>query len=108
MRMALTVLAVAAIVLSVYNYVEFNWKYKEIATQYYNSPEYLQVLKDMQTKMPGKIKTEDFPKIIESQISSLAAGKATTGKLFPLVLIGLSGAFITAMFMKRGPKVNLN
>jgi hypothetical protein len=108
MRMALTVLAVAAIVLSVYNYVEFNWKYKEIATQYYNSPEYMQVLKDMQTKMPGKIKTEDFPKIIESQISSLAAGKATTGKLFPLVLIGLSGAFITAMFMKRGPKVNLN
>lgn len=108
MRMALTVLAVAAIVLSVYNYIEFNWKFKEIATQYYNSPEYLQVLKDMQVKMPGKIKTEDFPKIIESQIASLAPGKATTGKLFPLILIGLSGAFISSMFMKRRPKANLN
>jgi len=100
-RMALTVLAVAAVILTVYNYIEFNWKFKEIATQYYNSSEYLTVLRDMQSKMPDKIKTEDFPKIIQEQIAALSAGKATTGKLFPLVLIGLSGAFICSVFMKR-------
>lgn len=107
-RMSLTVLAVAVVITSVYNYIEFDWKYKDIAIEYYNSAEYTEVLKKMQTKMPDKIKTEDFPKIIKEQIGALSAGKATTGKLFPLVLIGLSGAFITAMIMKRGKKPNPN
>jgi hypothetical protein len=105
-RIALTVLAVGAVIVSIYNYIEFNWKFKEIAIQYYNSDTYLQILKDWQTKMPDKIKTEQFPKIIEEQISALSASKATTGKLFPLVLIGLSGAFVSAMLMKKStPKL---
>lgn len=107
-RMALTVLAVSAIVLSIYNYIEFNWKFREIAIEYYNSSDYDEVLKNMQAKMPDKIKTEDFPKIKKEQIEALSAGKATTGKLFPLVLIGLSGAFVSAMIMKRGKKQNIN
>jgi hypothetical protein len=107
MRMALTVLAVATIVMSVYNYIEFNWKYKEIATEYYNSPEYHKVLEEIKAKNPGKV-TQPLPEIIKAQIADLSAGKATTGKLFPLVLLGLSGAFVTAMFMKRGQKINLN
>lgn len=107
-RMALTVLAVAAVVLSLYNYIEFNWKFRDIAVQYYNSPEYLKILNDWQVKSPDKVKIENFSTIINEQITALSAGKATTGKLFPLVLIGLSGAFITAMIMKRGPKHQLN
>jgi hypothetical protein len=105
-RMALTVLAVSMIVLSIYNYIEFNWKYKELAIEYYNSPEYLQILKDWSAKQPDKIKIDDFPNIIQEQIGALSAGKATTGKLFPLILIGLSGAFICGLAMKRGPKSN--
>lgn len=107
-RMALTVLAVAAIILSIYHYMEFNWKYREMAIEYYNSAEYLNILKDWSAKQPDKIKIDNFPKIIEEQIGALSAGKATTGKLFPLVLIGLGGAFVAAMLMKRGPKHNLN
>lgn len=107
-RMALTVLAVAAVVLSLYNYIEFNWKFRDIAVQYYNSPEYLKILNDWQVKSPDKVKIENFSTIINEQITALSAGKATTGKLFPLILIGLSGAFITAMIMKRGPKHHLN
>lgn len=107
-RMALTVLAVAAVVLSLYNYIEFNWKFREIAVQYYNSDAYLQILKDWQVKQPDKIKIDNFGKIIDEQIGALSASKAMTGKLFPLILIGLSGAFITAMIMKRGPKQQLN
>lgn len=107
-RMALTVLAVAAVVLSLYNYIEFNWKFRDIAVQYYNSPEYLKILNDWQVKSPDKVKIENFSTIISEQITALSAGKATTGKLFPLILIGISGAFITAMIMKRGPKQQLN
>ncbi len=107
-RIALTVLAVAAVILSAYNYIEFNWKFKEIAIQYYNSPEYLQILKDWQVKQPERIKIDNFNKIIDEQIGALSASKAMTGKLFPLILIGLSGAFISAMIMKRGPRPGLN
>lgn len=107
-RMAFTVLAVAAIVLSIYNYIEFNWKSREMAVEYYNSPEYLARLKEWSVKQPDKIKEADFPKIIREQIDNLSAGKAATGKLFPLILIGLAGAFLTAMIMKRGARPNLN
>lgn len=84
-----------------YHFIEFNWKFKEIAVQYYNSQDYLEVLKRMQAQLPDKIKTEDFPKIIEEQIQSLSAFKASTGKLLPLLIIGLSGAFITSALMKK-------
>ncbi|MCW3078107.1 MAG: hypothetical protein JWO32_2716 [Bacteroidetes bacterium] len=103
-RMALTVLAVAAVLLTLYNYIEFNWKFRDIAVQYYNSPEYLKILNEWQVKSPDKVKITDFSKIISEQINGLSAGKAATGKLFPLILIGLSGAFISAMIMKRGNK----
>ncbi|MBX3165675.1 MAG: DUF4199 domain-containing protein [Bacteroidetes bacterium] len=101
MRMALTVLAVGIVVLGVYHYIEFNWKFKEIAVQYYNSNDYLEVLQRMQSQLPDKINTEDFPKIIEEQIQDLSAFKASTGKLLPLLIIGLSGAFITSALMKK-------
>jgi hypothetical protein len=104
MRMALIVLAVGIVLSSFYNFIEFNWKYKEIAIQYYKSQEYLDILKNAQLKNPEKIKISDFPKIIEEQLSSLSATKATTGKLFPLLFIGLSGAFIAAVLMKKSGK----
>lgn len=100
-RIAITVLAVAIIILGMYHFIEFNWKFKEIAVQYYNSQDYLEVLKRMQAQLPDKIKTEDFPKIIEEQIQGLSAFKASTGKLLPLLIIGLSGAFITSALMKK-------
>src|SRR5688572_1686484 len=100
-RLCLTVLATAVIITSFYNYFEFNLKYKEIATEYYHSQEYIDILKAQQARYPDKIKTENFPNIIEEQIRELSAFKATTGKLIPFMFIGLGGAFITAMLMKR-------
>lgn len=103
-RIALTVLAVGLIGVGIYNYIEFNWKYKEIATEYYNSNEYLELLKVQQAKYPAKIKTEDFPRIIREQINQLSAFRATTFKLVPLLFIGLSGAFIVSVLMKRSSR----
>jgi hypothetical protein len=100
-RIALTVLAVSTIFISVYNYIEFNWKFKDIAVVYYNGAEYLEILTKQQLKNPDKLKVSDFPKIIDDQIAQLSAFKATTGKLIPMLLFGLGGAFLTAISLKR-------
>jgi len=100
-RLCLTVFATALIITSLYNYFEFNLAYKEIATRYYHSDEYLNILKVQQLKYPDKIKIENFPAIVEEQIRDLSAFKATTGKLIPFMFVGLGGAFVTAMLMKR-------
>ena len=100
-KIALTVMALSAIFMSIYNYIEFNWKYKDIATYYYNSGEYLNILKQQQRLHPDKIKETMFPKIIEEQIAQLSAFKATTGKLIPLMMIGFAGSFIAAILLKK-------
>jgi hypothetical protein len=103
LRIALTVLAVGMIGTSIYNYIEFNWKVDEFVN-YYNSSEYLNILKAQQLKQPDKVKVENFPAIIQEQIAQLSAFRATTGKLIPLLFIGLSGAFAASVIMKRSPK----
>ena len=100
-RVALTVVAVGALIMSVYNYVAFNWKFKEIATEYYNGKDFLALLSEQQIKNPDKLKVTDFPAIIKDQIAALSASKDVTAKLFPLMFIGLTGSFITAMMMKK-------
>ncbi len=106
LRIALTVLVVGIIIMSAYNYIEFSWKGKDLATSYYNSSEYLEILKDQQSKHPDKIKAGDFPRIIQEQVaaSSVSAFRSTTAKLFPLIIIGLSSAFIAAALMKKSPR----
>jgi len=98
MRMALIVVGVSAILLSVYNYVEFKYSLEDYAN-YYKSEKYLSFLqKDPKALQLG------YDKIIEFQISQLSPFKAATGKLFPFLLISLSASFICAVFLKKGPK----
>ncbi len=104
MRISLTVVAVAVVVMSIYNYVEFVWKYNEIATTYYNSDKYLEVLKKLQVQNPGKLKTEDFPAIISEQINGITPFRSTTFKLIPLLFFGFTGSFICSVFVKRQAK----
>ncbi|MDI1354955.1 MAG: DUF4199 domain-containing protein [bacterium] len=103
-KLALTILSISVIFVSMYNYIEFNWKYKDIAIEYYNSRDYFNILTAQQIAHPDKLKVENFPKIIEEQISDLSAFKATTGKLIPMLFFGFGGAFVMAMFLKRSPK----
>jgi hypothetical protein len=51
------------------------------------------------------VKPETYQKIIEEQVkaSEVSAFKATTGKLFSLMIIGVSGAVIVASIMKKRP-----
>jgi hypothetical protein len=103
-RIAFTILGVSMIIISLYNYIEFNWKIKDVSIEYYHSKEYLDVLTQQQLKYPDKLKTEDFPRIIEEQIRDASAFKATTGKIITMMFIGLGGAFVTAVFLKRSAR----
>ena len=104
LRVALTVVAVAAVLISIYHYASFNWKYREIAIEYYNGKDFLKLLTEQQIKNPDKLKITDFPVIIQAQISSLSASRDTTAKLFPLVIIGLTGSFLSSVMMKKSAK----
>lgn len=96
-RVALGVFGISVIILSLYTYVEFEWKMHDISVQYYNSADYLEFLKKQ-----TKVTPEMYPKIIEENISGLSAMKAVTAKLFSFFLISFSFAFIISVFMKKG------
>ena len=101
-RLAFTVLSVSIVVLSAYHYFEAGSnKYREVAETYYRSDDYRNLLLEQQKLMPEKIKTEDIPKIIEEQISSLSPFKAATFKIIPMLIFGLGGAFMTAISLRK-------
>lgn len=101
LRICLTIFAVGAVLVSIYNYFEFEYSGKALAIDYYNSEQFMTFL-----KAQSKIKAEDYQKIIAEQIkaSEVSAFKATTGKLFSFILIGAMSAFLTSALMKRSPK----
>jgi hypothetical protein len=103
-RLTLTVFAVSTIIISIYNYIEFDWKYRDIAITYYNSDSYLNILREQALQHPDKLKEADFPRIIKEQLDSLSAFKATTGKLIPMMLFGLGGAFVVSILMKSSTR----
>ncbi|MCC6371907.1 MAG: DUF4199 domain-containing protein [Bacteroidia bacterium] len=101
MKLALTIFAVGAVTTSIYNYFEFTQNGKDLAIAYYNSEDYLNnYLRTLKT-----VKPEEYPKLIAEQIevAKTSAFKATTGKLFSLMLIGISGSVIVASILRRKP-----
>lgn len=95
-KVGLGVFGISVIILSVYTYIEFEWKLRDISVQYYNSAEYLEFLKKQ-----TKITPDMYPKIIEENTAALSAMKAVTAKLFSFFLLSFAFAFITAVFMKK-------
>jgi hypothetical protein len=97
LKTGLKMLVVAAIITSAYNYIEFEWKWKDLSIEYYNS----QTFKDILATKP-KFTPAEYPKIISEAISGLSAFKAITGKLFILFFFSISVAFISAVFLRKG------
>jgi hypothetical protein len=97
-RLCLTIFAVSAILTSVYHYFEYVMSGQQLAIEYYHSEQFLDFL-----RAQPKIKEGDYDRIITEQVKGAegAAFRATTGKLFSMVLIGLSGSFIVSSLMKR-------
>lgn len=96
MAVGMTIAAIAMIILSIYTYIEFEWKLKDLSLQYYHSADYIEFLK----KNP-KLKPEAYPQLIEDNIKNLSAFKSITAKLFSFLFVTLSTAFISAVFVKR-------
>ena len=92
----MTVAAIGIIIVSIYTYIEFEWKLKDISVQYYNSNMYLEFL-----KRNPQVKPEMYPKIISDNIASLSAFKAVTAKLMSFLIISGSCSFICSVFMKK-------
>lgn len=99
-RMALAVgmnlAAISLLILSLYQYIEFEWKLKDLSVLYYNSADYLEFLKSNK-----QVKAENYSKIITDNIASLSAFKSITAKLISFLFISLSSSFICAVFMKK-------
>ncbi len=102
-RMALTTFAIALIITAIYNYIEFKISLPQ-QIEYYKSETHYKTMLDLQLKNATKFKIEQIPTIIDEQIASLSAIKATTGKLFSMLILGMSGSFICALIMKGRKK----
>lgn len=88
---------ISAVILAIYNYMEFEWVWRDLSIQYYHSNEYKVFLQTTQKQ----IKPEDYPTIVDAAIKELSAFKAITGKLATLMFISLGASFMCAVFLKR-------
>jgi hypothetical protein len=101
LKLGLTVFGVAVVILSLYTYIEFEWKLKEISVDYYNGPEYHEFLERQSAANPAKLNQSMYKGIIDENIAALSPMKAVTAKLFSFFLLSFSFSFIIAVFMKR-------
>ncbi|MDZ4663559.1 MAG: DUF4199 domain-containing protein [Bacteroidota bacterium] len=94
-RVGLQIAMFSILILFVYNYIEFKNSI-ELYKAYYHGPEFLTYLeKDPQAKKVG------YDKAIEMMISELSPFKASTMKMFSLLVISFPCAFLCAVFMKK-------
>ena len=101
LRSGLTMAVTAILIISAYHYVEFEWKWRDIAQEYYNGETYLNFLKSHK-----EVKPEQYSQIIHEQIENirlLSPFKYVTYKLVPFMLFSVTTAFMCAVFMKKGP-----
>lgn len=97
---------IAIAIVSAYNYIEFEWKWKDLAGLYYHGDAYLHFLEKNKSIKPG-----DYPKIIDSMVASfreMSPFKHITVKLIAYLFFGVSSSFIFAMFMKKNPPYSMN
>ncbi len=95
-KFLMAVLFFSIVLMSAYHYMEFEWKLRGLAREYYNGPLFLEFLKKQ-----SKIKAEEYPKIIEEQLNALSAFKAVTSKLVSYLIIGTGSAFFSALILKK-------
>jgi len=87
LAVGMNVAFIALVILSAYQYIEFEWKLKDLSVQYYNSSEYLDFLKSNK-----QVKPENYSKIIEDNIAALSAFKSITANLLTFLFITASMA----------------
>jgi hypothetical protein len=96
LKKGLLMAVISALMLSIYNYIEFEWVWRDLSAEYYHSNEFKLFLEKNK-----QIKAEEYPAKIEAAISEISAMKAVTGKLATLIFISIGASFMCAVFLKR-------
>ena len=96
---AMAVTFIAAVVLSVYSYLEFD-KWKELSPQYYSGEEFHKKYEEYYLNNPTA-KKETFESVVQKNVMYLNAFQFMTVRLISLLFIGISTSFIGTMFMKK-------
>ena len=96
LKTGLLMAVISAIILSIYNYIEFEWVWRDLSVEYYHSNEFKLFLEKNK-----QIKAEEYPAKIEAAISEISAMKAVTGRLATLIFISIGASFMCAVFLKK-------
>jgi len=81
-------------------FLKFSDEFKQQANRYYNSSEYLQLLKQQHALHPQLFKLQDIPKIIASQTKGISVFRAVTGRMIPFLLYGGLVSLFTAIGLR--------
>jgi hypothetical protein len=96
LKKGLLMAVISALILGIYNYIEFEWVWRDLSVDYYHSNEFKLFLEKNK-----QIKVEEYPAKINAAISEISAMKAVTGKLATLMFISIGASFMCAVFLKR-------
>jgi multisubunit Na+/H+ antiporter MnhG subunit len=100
-KAGLGIVAISLIGISIYHVFEVQSdEFKQQANRYYNSPEYLKLLKQQQALHPHLFKIQDIPKIIASQTNGISVFRAVTGRMIPFLLYGGLVSLFTAIGLR--------
>ena len=101
LQQGLKTAVIAIVLISVYHYIELEWKWKDIAYQYYHSEAFLNILKNN-----SNVKPQEYQAWIDEgviQFSRTSPFRYVTLKMVPYLFFSVSTSFICAVFMKRTP-----
>lgn len=100
LKQAMTVALISAILLSAYCYFEFEYKWKEISSEYYHGDAYHKKYDEFYAQNPNA-KKETFENVVKYNIENLSAFRFMTVRLLSFLLLSFSASFILAVFMKK-------
>ena len=100
LREGLIFMAVAAVILSVFNYIFFQQELGSYIINYIQTKGPASILEE--AKKNGKtVSPVEIDKMIKGGIEDLSAFKDTTSKLFSILVYGIFSSFIASIFLKR-------
>jgi hypothetical protein len=97
---SLLFVSVAAVILSVFNYIFFQQELGAYIANYIQTQGPKSILEEA-AKKGQKVSPAEVDKMIKGGIEDLSAFKDTTSKLFSLFIFGVFSAFVSSIFLKR-------
>lgn len=100
LKEALVFVSLAAIILSVFNFVFFENELNDYIVNYIQT-EGPKSIQEQAKKIGKPVTTAEIDKMINGEITNLSAFKDTTSKLFSIIAFGIFSSFVTSIFLKK-------